>query len=487
LAYLNSYFQTGIENSLDDAVKEFREFDLSSVKKVDEIPFDFIRKRLSVVVSEAGKVFMAVKGAPEEIFSCAEKYSTNGSGPESLTEEIKARAFEVYESLSASGFRVLAIAEKLLGEEKVSYSQESEKDLILCGFICFLDPPKKGVKESIDRLEEAGIEVKVITGDNELVAKKICSEIGVEVRGVMTERDLRGLDDYALRRRAEKTTIFARFSPEEKNRVISVLRANNHVVGYLGDGINDAPSLKTADVGLSVNNAVDVAKESADIILTNKSLDILSDGVLEGRKVFGNTMKYIMMGLSSNFGNMFSAAGAVMFLPFLPMKPLQILLNNFIYDISQITIPADNVDKEWIEKPRRWDMKFIKRFMFIFGPVSSFFDFLTFFVLFYGFKLSESAFQTGWFLESLATQVLVIHIIRTRKIPFLQSRPANYLVYSTFGAVAFAWILPFTPLASFFGLVPLSLNILWALLIIIAVYLCIVEIAKRYFFRRHMM
>jgi P-type Mg2+ transporter len=283
----------------------------------------------------------------------------------------------------------------------------------------------------------------------------------------------------------EKTTIFARFSPDEKNRVISALRTNRHIVGYLGDGINDAPSLKTADVGISVNNAVAVAKEAADIILTNKNLNILSDGVLEGRKVFGNTMKYIMMGLSSNFGNMFSAAGAVMFLPFLPMLPVQILLNNFIYDISQITIPIDNVDEDWTKKPRRWDMAFIKRFMFIFGPISSFYDFFTFFLLYYGFKLTNGAFQTGWFLESLATQTLVIHIIRTKKIPFVQSRPAKFLLFSTFGAALFGWLLPFTPLGEFFGLVRLPAHILLILVAVVFTYLLTVEIGKRHFYKKH--
>jgi Mg2+-importing ATPase len=300
----------------------------------------------------------------------------------------------------------------------------------------------------------------------------------------MLGEEVHKLDDYALKYRVEEITIFARFSPDEKNRVITALRANDHVVGYIGDGINDAPSLKTADVGISVNNAVDVAKESAVIILTNKSLNILSEGVIEGRKVFGNTMKYIMMGLSSNFGNMFSAAGAVIFLPFLPMKPLQILLNNFIYDASQITIPSDNVDEEWTKKARRWDMKFIKRFMFLFGPISSLFDFFTFFLLYYGFHLVNGAFQTGWFLESLATQTLVIHIIRSKKISFFQTHASWLLTISTFGAVMFGWILPFTPLAEFFGLVRLPRMVLIALVATVFTYLLTVEFAKRYFYKK---
>jgi Mg2+-importing ATPase len=484
LAYLNSYFQTGIENPLDEAVKGFRDIDLHGVKKIDEIPFDFIRKRLSVIVEEKGEQWLITKGAPEEIFSCVEKYEVNGDDAILLTSEIRNKAIEIYKNLSTDGFRVLALAAKKISDKKNSYHSDSENQLVLFGFIGFLDPPKKGVKESIDQLEDLGIEIKVITGDNELVAKKTCLEIGINVKGIMLGEEVHKLDDYALKYRVEEITIFARFSPDEKNRVITALRANDHVVGYIGDGINDAPSLKTADVGISVNNAVDVAKESAVIILTNKSLNILSEGVIEGRKVFGNTMKYIMMGLSSNFGNMFSAAGAVIFLPFLPMKPLQILLNNFIYDASQITIPSDNVDEEWTKKARRWDMKFIKRFMFLFGPISSLFDFFTFFLLYYGFHLVNGAFQTGWFLESLATQTLVIHIIRSKKISFFQTHASWLLTISTFGAVMFGWILPFTPLAEFFGLVRLPRMVLIALVATVFTYLLTVEFAKRYFYKK---
>jgi Mg2+-importing ATPase len=482
LAYFNSYFQTGIENSLDDAVLDYRDISVEQAKKIEEIPFDFTRKRLSVVVEYCGDNILVTKGAPEEIFSCSTSFC-RGNVFENLDEELRQKAWQMYQDLSREGYRVLAVAVKKMDKSQKTFSKDDEKDLAICGFIGFLDPPKAGTKETIDSLEAAGIEVKVITGDNELVAQKICEEIDLPIKGVILGSEMDRLTDEALSRRVEVTTIFARFSPEQKNRIILALKSNRHVVGYMGDGINDAPSLKTADVGISVNNAVDVAKESADIILTKKNLDILRDGVVEGRKVFANTMKYIQMGLSSNFGNMFSAAGAVVFLPFLPMLPLQILLNNFIYDVSQVTIPIDNVDKELTLRPRRWDMRFVRSYMIVFGLISSIFDFLTFFVLYSVFRLQESAFQTGWFLESLATQILVIHIIRTRKIPFIESRPNMWLLFSTVTALVISWIIPYTPIALFFGLIPLPPTVLIAIFGIVIIYLFVVEIGKRCFYK----
>ncbi len=482
LAYFNSYFQTGIENPLDEAVLNYRDICVEQAKKIDEIPFDFTRKRLSVIVETCGEKLLVVKGAPEEIFSCSTSYCSKGEIIQ-FDDETRQRAWRVYRDLSSDGFRVLALATKKIDANKNVFAKEDESDLAICGFIGFLDPPKQGVKEAIQSLEDSGIEVKIITGDNELVAQKICAGIELPVKGILLGGDMDRLSDEALNRRVETTTIFARFSPEQKNRIILALKANHHVVGYMGDGINDAPSLKTADVGISVNNAVDVAKESADIILTKKNLGILVDGVVEGRKVFANTMKYIQMGLSSNFGNMFSAAGAVVFLPFFPMLPLQILLNNFIYDLSQVTIPIDNVDKEMTQGPRRWNMKFVKNYMITFGLISSLFDFLTFFVLFSVFKLQESAFQTGWFLESLATQILVIHIIRTRKIPFIESRPHILLLLSTVTMLIFSWMIPYTPIAAFFGLQPLPPLVLLAISGIVVMYLMVVEIGKRCFYR----
>ncbi|MDD4902089.1 MAG: magnesium-translocating P-type ATPase [Patescibacteria group bacterium] len=483
-AYLNSYHQTGIENPLDKAVVEYKKIDIGRYVKIDEIPFDFIRKRISVVVEDSAGRTMITKGAPEEIFPCCSSYSYNGE-TKPLIEEERIKANKYYEQLSMEGYRVLALAIKKVSKEKKVYEKEEEIAMEFRGFIAFLDPPKAGTKEILVELGKIGIEIKVITGDNEFVAGKVCLEINLRVKGTLLGKEVENISDDALRRRVERTTIFARFSPENKNRVIRALRANNHIVGYMGDGINDAPSLSTADVGISVNNAVDVAKESADIVLVRKSLHVLKDGVIEGRKVFGNTMKYVMMGLSSNFGNMFSAAGAVIFLPFLPMLPIQILLNNFLYDVSQITIPTDNVDEEWITKARRWNIKFIRKFMFFIGPISSIFDFATFFLFYYGFKVTEGAFQTAWFLESLATQTLVIHIIRTKKIPFFQSRPSTLLMISTFSIVAFAWLIPFTPIGEFFGLVPLPLYMLGAIVGTVAIYLGLVEIGKRIFYRHN--
>ena len=356
---------------------------------------------------------------------------------------------------------------------------------MLAGFVSFLDPAKKDVGEVLKSLHAYGIEVKIITGDNEFVSQKVCRDVGLEIKGILLGEEIDGLSEDALGVRAEKTTIFARFSPDQKNQIIKVLRARGHVIGYLGDGINDAPSLKTADVGISVNNAVDIAKETADIILTNKHLKSVIDGVLEGRRTFGNTMKYVMMSLSSNFGNMFSVLAAIFYLPFLPMLPIQILLNNFIYDFSQITIPSDKVDHDWVNRPHKWNLAHVKKFMYIFGPLSSVFDLLTFFILFSVFHLSEGAFQTGWFMESLATQTLVIHIIRTKKIPFIQSRASKLLTFSTIAAVSVGWILPFTPLRTLFNFSPLPLSIMLVIAGLVLLYLILVEIVKRIYYKKY--
>jgi Mg2+-importing ATPase len=391
----------------------------------------------------------------------------------------------LYEELSRDGYRVLALALKDDLPDKTTYTTADENDLMLAGFVSFLDPAKKDVGAVLQQLKARGIEIKVISGDNELVTRKICHDVGLEVRGVLLGQDIDALTDDALAVRAQRTTVFARFSPDEKGRVIAALRSRGHVVGYMGDGINDAPSLKAADVGISVDNAVDIAKESADIILTKKHLKPIIEGVIEGRRSFGNTMKYIMMGLSSNFGNMFSVLGAVFYLPFLPMLPIQILLNNFIYDFSQVTIPSDRVDEDWVRQPRKWDIAFVKKFMVVFGPVSSVFDLLTFFILFGIFKLGASAFQTGWFLESLATQTLVIHIIRTKQIPFTQSRASNALLFSTLMAVAVGWTLPLTPLGKVFRFSALPLPILLVIAGLVLSYLVLVEVIKRAFYRKY--
>ena len=483
-AYLNSNFQTGIKNPLDTAVLDFTKIPTHNYTKIDEIPFDFVRRRMSVVVEKDKSHLLITKGAPEDMMKFCTSYYSNGK-KKVFDTKAKDSAIKYYHELSAKGFRVLAVAVKKLSTLKKSYSKNDECELELIGFMSFLDPPKEDVKEVLKELHEMGVEVKVITGDNEFVAKKICSDVGLEVKGILLGHEMVSMTDDALRSRVERTTIFARFSPDQKNRVINALKARGHVVGFMGDGINDAPSLKNSDVGISVNNAVDVARESADIVLTHKSLRVLRDGVLDGRKAFGNTMKYIMMGLSSNFGNMFSAAVAVIFLPFLPMLPVQILLNNFLYDFSQATIPTDNVDKEMMQKPKRWNLGFVKKFMYIIGPISSIFDLLTFFLFFVVFKTNAAMFQTGWFMESLATQTLIIHVIRTKKIPFLESSPSKLLLLSTIGVLTLGWIIPYTFIGSYFGFEALPLKYVLAIVGIVIVYLFMVEIVKRLFYRKY--
>jgi Mg2+-importing ATPase len=481
--YLNSFYQTGVKNPLDKAVLAFDHVVMTSYQKAEEIPFDFVRKIMSVVVlGEEGRTLIT-KGAPEEVMARCTTYQ-HGEDLRLLTEEVRTQMHTYYETESAKGFRVLAVAIKQQIKNAERYTSEDESDLMFLGFVSFFDPAKKDVRPVLIELECYGIEIKIITGDNEFVTKKICEDIGLHVKGVMLGSEISTMTDDALRVRAEHTTIFARFSPDEKNRVITALRSGGHVVGYMGDGINDAPSLKTADVGISVNTAVDVAKESADIILTQKGLKSIVCGVVEGRRSFGNTMKYIMMGLSSNFGNMFSVLGAVFFLPFLPMLPVQILLNNFIYDVSQLTISSDRVDDDWLKTPRKWDFGRLKHFMFTFGFTSSLFDFATFFLFFYVFHANESLFQTAWFMESLATQALVVHVIRTRKIPFLQSRPSTWLFVSTFACVIVGWLIPYTPIGTWLNFSPLPPVMLLSIVGIVVVYLCVVEIGKRIFYRK---
>lgn len=483
--YLNSFFQTGVKNPLDKAVLNHKKARISNYTKIEEVPFDFTRRMMSIVVERGGSRVLITKGAPESVMAKCTRYSDSGGEQGiALSRARKKSIAALYEDLSAQGYRVLAVAIKKDIVSKKRYTCRDENALTFCGFAAFLDPPKTDVAKTLRRIQERGVQIKVITGDNELVARKICSDVGLTISGVITGSAVRSMDNAQLRESVETANIFARFAPDEKNRVIAALRSNGHVVGYLGDGINDAPSLKTSDVGISVENAVDVAKESADIILTHKSLTPIIEGIIEGRKAFANTIKYVMMGLSSNFGNMFSVVGAVLYLPFLPMKPIQILLNNFLYDLSQISIPSDNVDREWTMKPRKWDIAFIKKFMYSFGAVSSLFDFLTFFLLFSVFRASESVFQTAWFMESLATQTLVIHIIRTKKIPFLQSRASSCVTISIFIIVLMAWILPFTAAGSYLGFTPLPPNILGAVALLVVGYLVIVEIFKRFFYKR---
>jgi len=483
-AYINGSLETGIRSILDKAILEFKDVDIKGIKKIDEIPYDFMRKRSSIIYEEKKKRLLVTKGAPEEIFKICATYEAKGKNKK-LTPAMLKKIQKLYDDLSNDGLRVLAIATREIKDKKRTYSKADEKDLTLIGFTAFYDPPKASAKGTIEAMRDYGIEVKILTGDSPLVTKKICSDLGLSIKGILVGEDLDfdKMNDDTIAAKAAANTIFARFSPIQKNRIISALKKNGNVVGYLGDGINDAPSLKTADVAISVSNAVDVAKEAADIILVNKGLKELMEGVIEGRKTFGNTMKYLMMGLSSNFGNMFSMIAAVIYLPFFPMLPGQILLNNLLYDTSQLSIPTDKVDAEYLRKPRHWDMKFIKYFMVIFGLISSVFDILTFILLFGFFGLKNSIFQSGWFIESLLTQTLVIYIIRTRKIPFLQSRPSKYLLASTLLIISFGIIIISTKIGNFFGFGDLPWTALIYIFVLVLIYLLIVEAAKQIFYR----
>ena len=433
--YINSVLEAGLKSPLDDAVLQYKPLDVSNINKIDEIPFDFIRRRVSVVVEYEGQRVLIAKGAPEEI----QKICTNCETDEKVSDfanVCQSMFNQKYMELSAQGYRVLAVAYKKVTDDKTHYSIGDETDMVFLGFLSFLDPPKESAKESVRLLARDGVELKIVTGDNELVTKTTCEQLGFNIKGIILGNEIAQLQDDALSRVVEDNNIFARVNPAQKDRVIKALRSNGHVVGYMGDGINDAPSLKTADVGISVENAVDVAKESADLILLQSDLTVLDQGVLEGRKTFGNTMKYIMMGVSSNFGTMFSVAGASLFLSFLPMTAIQILLNNLLYDLSEATIPTDNVDEEYIEKPKKLDISYIRRFMVVMGPVSSIFDFLTFFIMLVVFQASVHVFQTAWFVESLSTQTLVVFVLRTRKTPFYKSKPGKYLLISSLTVVA---------------------------------------------------
>ena len=483
-SFINSTFQTGLKSPLDEAILKHKEIDTSKYQKIDEVPFDFIRRRVSVVVERAGQRFFIAKGAPEEILKICSCFEL-GKAVADLSEENRKKIEEKYHDYSASGLRVLGIGYKPLKEDKAVYSINDENDMVFLGFVAFLDPPKETAKQSLQMLSKAGIELKVLTGDNELVTRKVCDNLGFEVRGVALGTDIANMSDEALMVVVEEANVFCRVNPIQKDRIITLLKKNGHVVGYMGDGINDAPSLRTSDVGVSVDNAVDVARESAAIILSRNDLTVLAEGVLEGRKTFGNTMKYIMIGVSSNFGNMFSVAGAALFLTFLPMLPVQILLNNILYDVSQSTITTDTVDEEYLERPKRWDISFVRKFMMYLSPISSLFDFLIFFTMLIFFAASPALFQTAWFIESLCSQVLVVFIIRTRRKPFYKSKPSKYLLISSSAIIVFALLLPFTPLGRVFGFVAPPPLFFVVLAILLGAYLLLVEVVKNWFYKRH--
>ncbi|MBX3265653.1 MAG: magnesium-translocating P-type ATPase [Acidobacteria bacterium] len=494
LGYVNSFFESGITNPLDieikrahaanpldDAILRHDITPIEAFTKLDEIPFDFERRRVSIVAGTDGRRMLITKGAPENVLEvCSDMRVDSRVLPISTQDLDNCR--RTFERSSSEGQRVLAVAYSYV-DDKEKYSTEDEIGLTLAGFLTFADEPKETAAAAVRTLNRDGVAVKLISGDNELVAKYVCKKVGIDTSSVITGDEVDRLDDTALAAVAEETSIFARVSPMQKNRIILALKQRGHVVGYMGDGINDAPSLRTADVGISVADATEVAKDAAEIVLMENSLRVLHDGIIEGRKSFGNVMKYLLMGTSSNFGNMFSMAAAVLFLPFLPMLPVQIILNNFLYDLAQITIPTDSVDSTFIRKPHRWDIGLIRDFMVYIGPISSIYDFLTFFVLLKIFQASEQLFHTGWFVESLATQTLVVFVIRTAGNP-LKSRPSLALSLTVVSVVGVAVILPYTSAGALLGFVPLPVEFLGFVAVATVTYLAIVEVVKRKLMRR---
>ncbi len=463
LAYLNSFFETGIVNPvnsaikskvnpLDEAILEHARPNVDEYRKIDEMPFDFERRRASVVVEKNGGRMLICKGAPESVFAVCSSYQLDFQTL-SFDNAAQITVNQTFHNFCEKGLRVLAVAYKMVETEK-SYRKEAESEMILSGFLTFADEPLESAAQALRDLAKDGVQVKILTGDNELVARHVCEQVGLSSERIVLGDEIEKMADSALAHIAEQVNIFARISPMQKSRILLALKGRGHVVGFLGDGINDAPSLRSADVGISVSTATDVAKDAAEIILLERGLEVLHKGVIEGRKSFGNVMKYLLMGTSSNFGNMFSMAGASIFLPFLPMLPVQILLNNSLYDLAQITIPTDNVDETFIRKPKHWDIKLIRNFMFYIGPLSSIYDFLTFFVLLKFFQAGEKEFHTGWFVESLATQTAVVFIIRTAGNPF-KSRPSRALALTVLTVILISVLLPFSPFAGVLGFVPL--------------------------------
>jgi Mg2+-importing ATPase len=489
--YLISSFQTGLKNLLDRAILESTDFHgnalVEKYKKLDEIPFDFTRRMMSVLVQDPeGKAILFTKGAPEEVFQHSSHFELDGKlSPMDPTLMVGLK--QQYDSLSNDGFRVLAVATKDLPGKDVC-SLADERDLVLRGYVAFLDPPKKTAGPALAALHQHGVTVKILTGDNQLISRKVCKDVGLAPDPMLLGADVEKMSDRELAEAALKTTLFARLSPAHKERVIRALRGQGHVVGFVGDGINDAPALRAADVGISVDTATDIAKESADLILLEKDLMVLEGGVTEGRKVFANILKYIRMGASSNFGNMFSVVGASAFLPFLPMAPIQVLTNNLLYDFSQVPIPTDAVDEEQVSRPRPWDIGEIKRFIFFIGPISSIFDYTTFFVMLWVFKCWDPSrapvFQTAWFVESLMTQTLIIHVIRTNRIPFIQSRASLPLTITTLSIMALGVWLPYSPLASSLGLAHLP-GLYWPILMVTLVcYVGLTQLTKVWLLRK---
>ena len=476
LAAVNSVFETGLRSPLDAAILRNCSADIAAYRKLDEIPFDFERRRTCIAVEHDGKRLLIVKGAPETVLpECTGCEVAGALRP--LDADAGRRCTRAHEELAERGLRVLAVAWRALPAQE-RYAIEDETDLVLAGFVAFADPVLPGVCASLRALADDGIAVKILTGDNERVARSVCAEVGIDVGEIVMGDAIDALSETALGLLAERSALFARVSPAQKHRIVLALKSRGHVVGFLGDGVNDAPALHAADVGISVATAVDVARDAADIVLGARDLDLLHEGVLDGRRAFANVMKYLLMGTSSNFGNMFSMAAAAAFLPFLPMLPTQILLNNFLYDLAQTTIPTDNVDDAALRRPQRWDVGVIRRFMLVVGPISSLYDFLTFFVLLHWLKATEALFHTGWFVESLATQTLVLFVIRTRGNP-LRSRPSTPLAVTVIAVAVLGLALPAMPFAQRIGFTPLPIAFYGFLAVATLTYLGLVEAAKR--------
>ncbi len=498
-AYMNSYYQTGLRNLLDRSILSHTELEVEKTcRKVDEIPFDFQRKRMSVIIEYEDSHVLITKGSVEDVYSaCGSCQLDDEVLP--LIDVMKRDLMEEYERLSKEGYRVLAVAYKEFPRDKTVFGVQDEGGLVLLGYLAFFDPPKDSAAKALAGLERMGVAIKILTGDNELVTQKICGDVGLDAGSVITGGALAGLDEAGVAAAAETHTVFARLSPSQKEQIIAALQKAGHVVGYMGDGINDAPALNLADVGISVDTAVDVAKESADIILLEKNLMVLEEGIIEGRRVFGNITKYIKMGASSNFGNMFSVVGGSYFLPFLPMAPIQILMNNLLYDISQTGIPMDNVDAEYLLKPKKWNIGNIKKFMLFVGPISSVFDYATYFLMLYFFgcvafsdpatplaaKLHmEKLFHTGWFVESLLTQTFIVYIIRTKKIPFLESVPSLPMVFATVMVITVGVFLPYSHFADKLGFVPLPASYWLWITGFMVLYAVMTHKVKTWFYRK---
>ena len=492
-AYFNSYFQTGLKNLMDKAIlSHVKELKLEHLKdaytKVDEIPFDFIRRRMSVVIEDKqGKRQIITKGAVEEMLSICSHTEFNGE-VQSLTDKLKVKAQKISEEMNRKGMRVLAVAQKSYIEKAGNFSVSDEKEMVLIGFLAFLDPPKPSAAEAIKQLHEYGVEVKILSGDNDIVVKAIGRQVGIDTSYSLTGPDIENMDETILKERVKTTTCFSKLTPLQKTQIISILQEQKNTVGFLGDGINDAAALRQSDIGISVDSAVDIAKENADIILLEKDLMVLEDGVLEGRKTFGNINKYIKMTASSNFGNMFSVMFASAFLPFLPMMPIHLLIQNLLYDISQTTIPFDRMDPEFLRKPRRWDASDLKRFMIYIGPISSIFDIVTYLVMWHVFGCNspehQSLFQSGWFIEGLLSQTLIVHMIRTRKIPFIQSRATWPVIGMTTLVMVIGIVIPFTSFGASIGLQALPLSYFPWLVGILLSYCVLTQLVKNWYIRK---